>query len=90
MNLYIPPQVKHVGLRFKAKDAERLEKAANEAIIFGNFDRYSIFRDAAEAARSGHPMRVTCSSLDEAKELAAAIVREAGVVSSAESSRRPG
>lgn len=79
--LYVPSQPISVGLRFRHQDFKRLDRAAEDALTFGDTERYSLYRMAADAARSGEPMIVQAESVDEAQQLAAAIVGNAGSVS---------
>ena len=81
--LYVPNQPITVGLRFKTTDAKKLDHAAEEALRFGNTEQYTLFKQAAQAATTGDPMMVQCDAIEEAYELAAAIVNNAAATAPA-------
>lgn len=60
-----------VGLRFDPRDARRLLELVERGKSEGLFsEQIGLFDRAAEDARIGEPMLVTCDNLEEARVLA--------------------
>lgn len=60
-----------VGLRFRAKDARRLQELADRWASEGtNPEGIGLFTRAAADARLGEPLRILCESAEEAKIMA--------------------
>lgn len=60
-----------VGLRFRPKDARRLQALADQWASDGvNSEGIGLFTRAAMDAALGEPLRVLCENVDEAKVMA--------------------